>query len=87
MIIRGRLQYAARLRLGKGYSSQQQKDRVEEVIDVLGLRNAANVLVGSETQRGISGGEKRRLSLALESTPFNAGTSRSSLMRIMHAQC
>lgn len=40
--------------------------RAEEVIQTLGLSECADNLVGGELLKGISGGEKRRLSLAVE---------------------
>jgi ABC-type multidrug transport system ATPase subunit len=36
------------------------------VIDILNLRKALDNLVGSSLIKGISGGEKRRLSLGME---------------------
>ena len=38
----------------------------EEMLDILGLVDCADSLVGSAMTRGISGGEKKRLSIALE---------------------
>jgi ABC-type multidrug transport system ATPase subunit len=40
--------------------------RAEEMIGMLGLEDCANNLVGGPVLKGISGGEKRRLSLAVE---------------------
>lgn len=37
---------------------------------MLGLRSCADVLVGGELLKGISGGEKRRLSLACQMVMF-----------------
>ena len=39
-------------------------DKVKNVIDIFGLRNAANTIVGNEMLRGVSGGEKKRVTLA-----------------------
>lgn len=36
---------------------------VEQTIDELGLRDAAETVVGGPLRKGISGGEKRRLSI------------------------
>jgi ABC-type multidrug transport system ATPase subunit len=36
---------------------------VEQTIDELGLRDAADTVVGGPLRKGISGGEKRRLSI------------------------
>lgn len=40
--------------------------RVFEVLKLLGLLDVADSMIGSGTKRGISGGEKRRLSIGLE---------------------
>jgi ABC-type multidrug transport system ATPase subunit len=40
--------------------------RAEEIIKMLGLEDCADNLVGGPLLKGISGGEKRRLSLAVE---------------------
>ncbi|EGB12537.1 hypothetical protein AURANDRAFT_19424, partial [Aureococcus anophagefferens] len=37
----------------------------DEIIDLLGLTKCAHVRIGSETVRGISGGEKKRVAVAL----------------------
>ncbi len=36
---------------------------------MLGLRHTADTIVGSQTLRGVSGGEKRRVSMYVASTP------------------
>ncbi|KAM5578295.1 ABC transporter G family member 10-like [Rosa sericea] len=58
------LMYSARLR----YHSRQEKAmaRVSELIRELGLQHVANVRIGSESNRGISGGEKRRVSIGVD---------------------
>lgn len=43
-----------------------KEERVWEVLGQLGLRDVANSRVGSGEKRGISGGERRRLSIGLE---------------------
>ncbi|KAI3964923.1 hypothetical protein MKW92_043005 [Papaver armeniacum] len=40
--------------------------RVQDVIDELGLRGAATTLIGDEGHRGISGGERRRVSIGVD---------------------
>ncbi|KAI3920666.1 hypothetical protein MKW92_021027 [Papaver armeniacum] len=40
--------------------------RLPPVIDELGLRNAAKTLIGDEGHRGISGGERRRVSIGVD---------------------
>jgi len=54
----------------EGISSEERDrmrdERVREMIAELGLEKVANVRVGDENKRGISGGEKKRLSVGCE---------------------
>lgn len=43
------------------------KERIEAVLQLLGLDHVANTIVGDQMVRGISGGERRRVSLGVES--------------------
>ncbi|CEQ39426.1 SPOSA6832_00937 [Sporobolomyces salmonicolor] len=65
LTVRETLRYAARLRL-KGSTIAQCDARAEEVLRMLGLKACADNMVGGELMKGISGGEKRRLSLAAQ---------------------
>ncbi|GAA5959155.1 hypothetical protein JCM21900_001409 [Sporobolomyces salmonicolor] len=65
LTVRETLRYAARLRL-KGSTIAQCDARAEEVLRMLGLKACADNMVGGELMKGISGGEKRRLSLAVQ---------------------
>ena len=48
-------------------SNQQAKTAiVNEVIEQLGLEKCADSKVGTEMQRGISGGERRRTNIGME---------------------
>lgn len=47
-------------------SRKRKIARAEEVLQTLGLTECADNYVGGELLKGISGGEKRRLSLAVE---------------------
>jgi len=59
--------YAAQLRLPRSMSRKQKKQRVEAVLSTLGLERCQNTRVGTPGQkRGISGGERRRVSIGLE---------------------
>jgi ABC-type multidrug transport system ATPase subunit len=55
------LRYAARLRLPAGTTQPAIRARVAEVIDLLGLTDRAEVVVGR-----LSGGERKRASIAVE---------------------
>ncbi|KAG8157735.1 hypothetical protein KVR01_012397 [Diaporthe batatas] len=60
------LQYSADLRLPPPSTSEERQRVVEEVIMELGLKEAADTRVGSTTHRGLSGGEKRRVSIGVQ---------------------
>jgi ABC transport system ATP-binding/permease protein len=55
------LYYAARLRLPSDFTRGQIKDRIKEVLDDVGITHRRKWMVGS-----LSGGERKRLSIALE---------------------
>ncbi|EIW69228.1 hypothetical protein TREMEDRAFT_31078 [Tremella mesenterica DSM 1558] len=63
LTVRETLTYAARLRLPTTLSHESVNMIVEQTIDELGLRDAADTVVGGPLRKGISGGEKRRLSI------------------------
>ncbi|KAK3036493.1 hypothetical protein RJ639_030507 [Escallonia herrerae] len=58
------LMYSARLRLHGGLNKATA--RVRELLRELGLDHVEGVRIGSESTRGISGGEKRRVSIGVE---------------------
>jgi ABC-type multidrug transport system ATPase subunit len=66
LTVRETLRYAAVLKLPREVSRKRKLARAEEVLRMLGLRDCADGMVGGELLKGISGGEKRRLSLACQ---------------------
>ncbi|CAI9089255.1 OLC1v1023795C1 [Oldenlandia corymbosa var. corymbosa] len=58
------LVYSARLRLRCG--PEAARERVTELLKELGLDHVAGTRIGSESSRGISGGEKRRVSIGVD---------------------
>lgn len=60
------LNYAAGLRLPKEMSAEEKKERVDDAIIQLGLDACRHTVVGSATVKGISGGERKRLCVAIE---------------------
>lgn len=52
---------SANLKLGKNYSRQDKDAIINEIIDALGLSTSSNTMT-----RNLSGGQKKRLSIALE---------------------
>ncbi|URE31363.1 ABC transporter G family member [Musa troglodytarum] len=72
LTVRETLMFSARLRLGcggggSGLSQSQLSSRVESLLRELGLGRVADARVGDDARlRGISGGERRRVSIGVE---------------------
>jgi ABC-type multidrug transport system ATPase subunit len=69
MTVRETLRFVARLKLPREVTYEEKMSVVEKLIKRLSLSKCADTLVGDGTvgrQRGISGGEKKRLSIACE---------------------
>jgi ABC-type multidrug transport system ATPase subunit len=66
LTVRETLRYAAGLRLPKWMSKNQKMERAEEILLKMGLKDCADNLVGSDLIKGISGGEKRRVTIAVQ---------------------
>lgn len=60
------LYYSARLRLPSDYSEAEVAERIRRVLRQLGLKGTENVLIGSAERKGISGGQRKRVNLAME---------------------
>ncbi|XP_050385486.1 ABC transporter G family member 6-like [Argentina anserina] len=60
------LMFAAEFRLPLSLSKSKKRMRVQALIDQLGLRNAAQTIIGDEGHRGVSGGERRRVSIGID---------------------
>ncbi|KAK4349066.1 hypothetical protein RND71_031821 [Anisodus tanguticus] len=60
------LMFSAEFRLPRTLSKSKKKARVQALIDQLGLRNAAKTVIGDEGHRGVSGGERRRISIGID---------------------
>ncbi|XP_020574392.1 ABC transporter G family member 6-like [Phalaenopsis equestris] len=60
------LMFAAEFRLPRTLSKSKKKSRVQTLIDQLGLRRAAKTIIGDEGHRGVSGGERRRVSIGTD---------------------
>lgn len=66
LTVRETIQYSALLRLPASVSKTRKIARAEEVLMSLGLRDCAETVIGNELIKGISGGEKRRVSIAVQ---------------------
>ncbi|EGZ16360.1 hypothetical protein PHYSODRAFT_507730 [Phytophthora sojae] len=60
------MRMAAKLNLPNTVTSHEIEIRVENVMDAMGLGTARDTLVGDIFRKGLSGGQKRRLSIAIE---------------------
>lgn len=100
LTVRETLTYAAMMRLPRQMPLQAKLKRVEEVIQELGISKIADSQIGMPGKRGISGGEKRRVSIGKElvTSPsllfldeptsgldaYNAGVVMECLHRLAH---
>eukprot|EP01135_Chromosphaera_perkinsii_P009485 Nk52_evm28s1763 gene=Nk52_evmTU28s1763 len=79
LTVREALMYAANMRLclqqhgggggvwkTKGHTRQEVEEMVDDIIERMGLTEAADVLTGNQIIRGCSGGQRRRLTIACE---------------------
>nr|ATB19621.1 putative ABCG7 [Juniperus procera] len=66
LTVRETLSLAVELQLSKLTSSEDREKYVDDLLNRLGLVSCANCIVGDAKVRGISGGEKKRLSVACE---------------------
>ncbi|XDG05288.1 hypothetical protein ABKA04_004903 [Annulohypoxylon sp. FPYF3050] len=66
LTVRETLRFAAGLRLPSWMSKSEKNQRAEDVLIKMGLKDCADNLIGNEMVKGISGGEKRRVSIAIQ---------------------
>lgn len=64
--MRETVSYSARLRLPDNMLRVEKQALIESTIIEMGLQDCADTVIGNWHLRGISGGEKRRVSIALE---------------------
>ncbi|KAJ3677329.1 hypothetical protein LUZ60_003053 [Juncus effusus] len=60
------LMFSAELRYPRSVSRSTKKERVRELIYQLGLEMVKSMIVGDEGKRGVSGGERRRVSIGVD---------------------
>ncbi|KAH9253317.1 hypothetical protein BASA81_008668 [Batrachochytrium salamandrivorans] len=65
LTVKETLQLAAQLRLPRELSFADKMSTVDEVINELGLRKCEDTRIGNAKTRGVSGGERKRTSIAL----------------------
>ncbi|KAF4096257.1 broad substrate specificity ATP-binding cassette transporter ABCG2-like [Onychostoma macrolepis] len=93
LTVRENLRFSAALRLPKSICQQEKDDKIERLIQDLGLSKVADSRVGTQLIRGVSGGERKRTSIGMElifdppvlfldepTTGLDASTANSVLM-------
>lgn len=60
------LTYSAMLRLPASMSREEKLKRVESTISDLGLQGCRKTWIGGDSARGVSGGERKRVSIGIE---------------------
>ncbi|XAR73421.1 Taurine-transporting ATPase [Bertholletia excelsa] len=58
--------YSAQLQLPDSMSRSEKKERAEATIIEMGLQDAMNTRIGGWSSKGLSGGQKRRVSICME---------------------
>nr|VDD18470.1 unnamed protein product [Brassica oleracea] len=66
LTVKETLTYAARLRLPKTLTREQKEQRAIGVIQELGLERCQDTMIGGAFVRGVSGGERKRVSIGNE---------------------
>ncbi|KAF2072983.1 hypothetical protein CYY_005695 [Polysphondylium violaceum] len=68
MTVRETLSFYAQLKMPRSVSIEEKNKRVDDVIAEMGLKRCENTVVGTADNkiRGISGGERRRVTIAVE---------------------
>ncbi|GAM89868.1 hypothetical protein ANO11243_079080 [Dothideomycetidae sp. 11243] len=66
LTVRETLNFAARLSLPNTVSKPERLERIESLLNAFGLTNQSENLIGTPIRKGISGGQKRRVSVAAQ---------------------
>nr|XP_024379444.1 ABC transporter G family member 14-like isoform X3 [Physcomitrium patens] len=66
LTVKETLVYAARLRLPDTYTREAKVQRAESIITELGLERCKDTIIGGPFKRGVSGGERKRVSIGHE---------------------
>ena len=66
LTVREAVYYSAQLQLPDSMSKSQKKERAETTIKEMGLQDAVDTRIGGWEVKGLSGGQKRRVSICIE---------------------
>lgn len=64
LTVRETIEFAAKLALPANVTARERKERTEDMLRDFGLASVRDVKIGTPLQRGISGGQKRRVTTA-----------------------
>ena len=64
--VREAVYYSAQLQLPDSMSKSEKKERAETTIKEMGLQDAVDTRIGGWGVKGLSGGQKRRVSICIE---------------------
>lgn len=66
LTVKETLLFVANMRFSSSVGEEKKRARVQQVMNELGLRHVANSIIGGEEIKGISGGERRRVSIGCQ---------------------
>lgn len=66
LTVKETITYAAELRLDENMKSEDKANRVQTILNMLGLNEVGDTLIGNENIRGVSGGQLKRVSIGVE---------------------
>ncbi|KAJ3177496.1 hypothetical protein HDU85_005863 [Gaertneriomyces sp. JEL0708] len=66
LTVRENILHAARIKLPATWTNEQIESYADAVVDALNLTHVANTVIGDETTRGVSGGQRKRVNIGLE---------------------
>ncbi|CAI6010656.1 unnamed protein product [Closterium sp. NIES-65] len=66
LTVRETLMFAAELRLPQSVTREEKAAKVARLLELLGLAEVAETKIGDEGQRGVSGGERKRVAIGTE---------------------
>ncbi len=66
MTVKETLDFRVELKLGSKLNKVERDKVVSDLMELLGLTKSQNTIVGNTKVRGLSGGERKRLSIACE---------------------
>ncbi|KAJ3121730.1 hypothetical protein HK098_003431 [Nowakowskiella sp. JEL0407] len=64
--VRENIMHYAKVGLPRSWTVKQKEEYVDNIIEALGLSAVAHTRIGDEASRGISGGQRKRVNIALE---------------------